>query len=224
MTPPEGSGPPDTQKTTKHYSRLVGLAFLVFAVFLLIQLLGNEKSTNTGLPVGRIVPKFAAPSATGTATGDSNVFQKTEAGHTGACEVEVKGAIRICDFLDEPLVLVIWSTKCGKTCADQVEIAERVSKRYPKVNFLALEFAGSIEETRKLVAKRGWKIPVAIDQDGAVAAMYNIALPPAVFFILPGGAVQHVATGRLEKRYMLEDTDRLVRVARERSDRREALK
>ncbi len=224
MTQSEGSGPPDPKRTTRQYSRLVGIAFLAFAAFFVFKLVTSDKSAGTGLPPGTPAPRFAAPSAAGSLSGDANVFQtKQEAEAAGgkktACQVEMKDAIRVCDFFDKPLVLVIWSTKCGGACIDQVDTVERVSGRYPNVNFLGLEVAGSKDEAAEVVRKRGWRMPIAVDQDGAVGALYNVAVPPAVFFILPGGRVEHSATGELAERYVVEDIDRLVKQSRE-QDRR----
>ena len=224
MTSPAGSGAPDPKKTTRQYSRLMGLAFLVFAVFVSIKLIGANKDVNTGLAPGAAAPKFAAPSTTGRLTGPANPFQterqaRAAGRHDAACEVKLKDAIRVCDYFDKPLVLVIWSTKCGRACTDQVDAVERASRQFRNINLLGLEFAGSIEDAGKAVREHGWTMPIGVDEDGRVTRLYNVAIPPAVFFIYPGGRVQHSVVRRLDEKYVSDDIRQLVEESRKQVER-----
>jgi len=204
---------PDPKRTTRQYSRIVGVAFLIFIIFIGIRIINSKQEGGLGLAHGTPVPKFSAPSATGTLDGDANIFQDAEqAGkdNVPACQVDEPDAIRICDFFDKPLVMVVWFTKCGN-CERQLDTVERVRKRFPKVRFLGVEVAGSRDEARKLVTERGWGFPMALDRDGAVSAMYNVEVGPTTFFIYPKGVVEHTAIGELNERVLATGVENLAR-------------
>lgn len=206
---------PDPKRTTHQYSRFVGFAFLAFAVFIGIKIVNSGSGGGVGLERGDVAPKFAAPSATGTLTGPANIFQsereaKASGRHDAACEVTEKDAIRICDYFDKPLVLVVWFKKCGN-CERQLDRVETMRKRFPKVNFLAVDAVDSVDNARKVVRKNGWKFPMAVDEDGAISAKYNVSAAPAIFFIYPGGRVLRTTIGELSEQVLSRDIRELVR-------------
>jgi peroxiredoxin len=215
-------GPVDPKRTTRQYSRVVGVAFLAFMVFVTIKALGGDGNAGAGLQAGESAPKFAAPLTSGNLAGESNVYQDTEQARragdeTAACDVPPEGALRICDYFRRPLVLVVWSTKCGD-CDRQVDLAQRAQSRTRRANFVAVATADSREQAAKRVRERGWTIPVAADPDGAVIALYNLVVPPATFFICPAGRgsarIQHSALGKLSQPAFDGGVERLVRACR----------
>ena len=59
-------------------------------------------------------------------------------GRTPACEIPGKGAIRVCDLFDRPLVLSFWFTR-GADCLPTQDVVDRVAARYRgRVNFLSI--------------------------------------------------------------------------------------
>ena len=82
--------------SARPYSIAVGVLFLGFIMFAGINSLSNDSPGPVGLAEGKRLPPFAAPSATGSLDGDSNVDQKK------ACQIHVRDAIRICDYFDRP--------------------------------------------------------------------------------------------------------------------------
>ncbi|MEX0993384.1 MAG: TlpA disulfide reductase family protein [Solirubrobacterales bacterium] len=212
MTSPDDREAPDPKRTTRQYSWLVGIVFLAFVVYLGVRSIDSGQTGGTGLSRGERAPKFAAPSATGKLDGDANIFQNAkQAGEDGvpACEVADKDAIRICDYFDRPLVLVAWFTKCGN-CEQQLDIVDRVRRRFPNVAFVGLDVADSLENAGKTVAEHGWGFPMAVDRDGAVSTLYNVGVGPTTFFICPGGVVQRTALGELNARLLVRGVRRLV--------------
>lgn len=207
---------PDPRQTTRQYSRLVGAVFLIFVVFIGVKIVGGKQDGGTGLIKGDPAPKFAAPVAGGSLEGPANIFQ-TEAQaqasdrHQAACEVDEKDAIRVCDYWrDRPLVLVIWFKKCGN-CERQLDTIEAVHRRFPKVNFLGVDAVDSVDNAGKVVARKGWTYPMAVDEDGAVSAKYNVSAAPAIFFIYPHGTVMRTTIGELTEQALTTDVRALVR-------------
>ncbi|MGB2694822.1 MAG: TlpA disulfide reductase family protein [Dehalococcoidia bacterium] len=199
------------------------MAFIVFVSF---KLIGSNQDAGTGLSQGVIAPKFAAPSGRGTLTGYANVFQThasavSSGRKQAACEVTDKDAIRVCDYFNRPLVMVFWSTKCGD-CGHAVTKVQKLRARYPDVNFLAVATVDSVKDVKSRIDKEGWTIPVAVDQDGRVGALYNVAIPPATFFIFKGekakqgqnAKVMHSAIDQLSDTALADDIERLIRASR----------
>ena len=194
------------------YSIAVGVLFLGFILFAGYNSLTNDSPGPSGLQEGRRLPAFAAPSATGSLEGDSNVDAKK------ACRVQVRDAIRICDYFDRPLVLVAWFSKCGGHCEPVLDAVERIRKRFPKVAFVGVDIRNSLEEARNSVQENGWGFPMAVDRDGAVGLLYSVGVGPTTFFAYRGGVLAAKTLGELSEEELVERVGRLERASRKRQD------
>ena len=68
----------------------------------------------------------------------------------------------------------------------------------PGVNFATIFFTHKERgEVRALVEERGWRQPVGIDRDGAVANLYGVGGCPTTVFARQGGKVATVKLGNL---------------------------
>ena len=82
--------------------------------------------------------------------------------------------VNVCDLRRRPLVLTFIFDR-GADCYPQVDRTERVMGSLPGVNFATVFFTHKErDEVRGLVEARGWRQPVAVDQDGAVANLYGV--------------------------------------------------
>ena len=193
------------------YSVGVGLLFLALIAFVAIQTLtgGNDDET---LGLDKLearwpLPEFAVPAAAGPLEGDANVAQD-DCGSVGipcpeepprkpACRITTRGALRVCDYFDKPLVLSFWFSE-GGGCVDQQDVVDRVYRRYlGRVNFLSLDVRDDRGTLRKILAERGWRMPVGYDRDGAVAALYRVGGCPTFAYAYPGGTLQAASIGEL---------------------------
>jgi thiol-disulfide isomerase/thioredoxin len=164
--------------------------------------LGLDKETSD-LPL----PEFAVPAALSPLEGDANVAQDDCASsqlpcpagdrRTPACRIHVRGAIRVCDLFNRPLVLSFWFTK-GGDCESQQDVVSQVYEHYRgRVNFLSLDVRDDRDTVRDLIRERGWKMPVGYDHDGAVAGAYRIGGCPTFVFAYPGGILERATIGQL---------------------------
>ncbi len=192
------------------YSIAVGILFLGLIVFAGINALTNDSPGPIGLEEGRQLPKFAAPSATGGLDGDANVDAEK------ACSLRERDAIRICDYFDAPLVLVAWFSRCGGHCEPMLDAVERIRGRFPDINFVGLDVRDSKEEARKVVERRGWGFPMAVDRDGAVGLLYSVGVGPTTFFAYPGGVLAGKALGELSEEQLTDRVRRLEQTSRKR--------
>ena len=106
------------------YSAIVGLVFIAIIAVAGINALQTEESgvLGAGEDEGDLpLAQFAVPDLHSELEGDANIAQDDcevarvpcpeDEERTPACEVEVQGAIRVCDLFDRPLVLSFWFTK-----------------------------------------------------------------------------------------------------------------
>jgi hypothetical protein len=194
------------------YSIAVGILFLGFILFAGYNALSSDSPGPTGLQEGRRLPAFAAPSATGSTEGDSNVDPKQ------ACRIQVRDAIRICDYFDRPLVLVAWFSKCGGHCEPVLDAVERIRGRFPGVNFVGVDIRNSLGEARDSVKENGWGFPMAVDRDGAVGLMYSVGVGPTTFFAYRGGVLAAKALGELTEEELVDRVRRLERTSKKRQN------
>jgi hypothetical protein len=194
------------------YSIGVGLLFLVLVAIAALNTLGDGDGGGTlgldEMPDRWPLPEFAVPVAAGELEGDANVAQDDcevsavpcpdSARREPACGIATRGAIRVCDLFDRPLVISFWFTKGGGDCADQQGIVDSVYERYRgRVNFLSLNVRDDRDTVRELLDAGGWSTPVGYDRDGAVASLYRVGGCPTFAYAYPGGTLQDASIGEL---------------------------
>lgn len=185
------------------YSLAVGLLFAAVIAIALVNTLGHEDEGTLGLDELAphwALPEFAVPRAAGPLEGDANVAQDDcetsrapcpeGARRTPACGIRTPGAIRVCDFFERPLVLSFWFSQ-GGTCVAQQDVVDQAYARYRgRVGFLSLNVRDDRDGVRESIRRRGWRMPVGYDRDGAVASLYRVGGCPTFAFVYPGGTLQ----------------------------------
>lgn len=208
------------------YSIVVGLIFAAIIAVALINGVGDGGNT-LGLdeqPPRWPLPEFAVPAAGGELEGDANVAQDDCSSsalpcpdgsrRVAACEVSEPDAIRVCDFFDRPSVISFWFSK-GGDCVEQQDVVDRVYARYRgRVGFLSLNVSDDRETVRDLLRRRGWRMPVGYDRDGAVAGLYRVGGCPTFAYVYPGGTLQDAGIGELDEAELVAEVERLLRATR----------
>jgi hypothetical protein len=188
-------GPPRRREPGRSYMWVVGVAAVIVIVVVAINSLGNPNRGSRGPAAGRALPRFAAPSATDPRAPDADPNVKQSKGDNGApnktpaCEVDVPGALRSCDYTSKPLVLT-FIVPGAKDCEAFLDRVERVKGRYPGVNFVAVVSGAHKDRVAKLVKERGWTFPVAVDRNLAVFNTYRVSLCATAVFAYRGGIVR----------------------------------
>ncbi len=209
------------------YSLVVGLIFAAVIAIAVINTLGSKDEGTLGLD--RVshrwsLPEFAVPLAAGSLEGDANIAQDdcessetpcpANARRTPACRVQTPGAIRVCDFFSRPLVLSFWFSR-GGNCSEQQDVVSRVYARYRgRVGFLSLDVRDDRDTVRDLIRRRGWKMPVGYDRDGAVASLYRVGGCPTFAYVYPGGTLQDASVGELSAPQLEAHVDELLGATR----------
>ncbi len=221
----------------RRYPALVGLAFLVLVVIATVNTIRTQSGGLLGISSGdrgMPLPEFAVPNVRrpGQLGMDANIAQDDcstsqnpcpeGATRPPACEIGVRGAIRVCDLFDRPLVLSFWFTKGVPTpdCLPTQDALNRVAGRYRgRVNFLSIDVRDDPSTVRDIVADRGWRIPVGYDRDGAVSDLYRVGGCPTLAFAYPGGILAFARAGadNLSEGEISGDVGRLLRQTRARA-------
>jgi hypothetical protein len=203
-THPEPVRRPEVPRPGNKYAWAVGIvAVMALSVILFTTTLPNSGESLAGPKPGTRLKAFAAPSVLGDLEGDANVCQRKKdcndsAGNTPACDVHSAGVVNLCDLWGRPLVLTFIFDR-GADCLPQVDRTERARRQLPGVNFATVFFSRdkSRDELRGVVKGRGWKQPVAVDEDGALANIYGIGGCPTTVFARPGGRVASTEIGNI---------------------------
>lgn len=169
----------------------------------LVTLFNDSRPIGSENLVSKPLPDFAAPLASGSQNGDSNIYtpaQAKAARSVAACDVELPGVFNSCRDLTGSSIVLFWNT--GKTeCVAQVDALNGFLAANPKVDGVAVAFDQKESAVREFASGRGWRLPLAIDRDGAVAGLYAVAGCPSTFFVRDG-TVTAVRLGELSQQQL----------------------
>lgn len=201
---PEPDAPerrPEVPRPGNRYAWVVGILMLMgVSVLFITTSLPNSGEGLRGPDVGKRLPDFAAPSATGNLDGVANVRQRRggndAAGRVPACELTSEDVVNVCELRERPLVLTFVVTR-GADCEPQIDRVERLRGEFRDVNFATIVSGNPRHEVGDIVRRRGWRQPVGVDEDGAVVNMYGVGVCPTTVFSTPDGIVRRVDLGNL---------------------------
>jgi len=211
----------------------VGIAFLVLIIVATVNTIRTQSGGTLGVNEddrGIPLSEFAVPNAlTGPLDKDANIAQDdcstsqnpcpAEAQRPPACEIPQKGAIRVCDLFDRPLVLSFWFTR-GADCLPTQDALDGLATRYRgRINVLSVDVRDDPSDVRSIAQEHGWSMPVGYDRDGAVSDLYRVGGCPTVAFAYPGGilAFAKAGTEELSGPQLKHYVERLLRESRARA-------
>ncbi|MBJ7458167.1 MAG: TlpA family protein disulfide reductase [Thermoleophilaceae bacterium] len=172
---------------TTFWKVFVALLAIGIVVSMAMLFAGSQPVGSENL-VGKPLPDFAAPLASGSSDADANIYTEAQAevaGSTAACAVEVPGAFNSCRDLSGRSIVMFWNSTKSE-CVGEVDELNDYARSSPDVNVVAVAFDQSVESARAFVDTKDWSLPVAIDADGAVAGLYAVAGCPSTFFVRDG--------------------------------------
>ena len=225
-----GKQPSERPRRTTVYSLIVGMAFIALIAVAGINTISTKNKGVLGATTEGDMPlaQFAVPNARTGASGDANIAQDDcdsaripcPSGNrrTPACQVDVPGALRVCDFFGRPLVLSFWFTR-GGDCENQEDVFERAYRRYKdQVNFLAVDVRDSTSEVQQLIRDHHWSHAVGLDRDGALSNLYRVGGCPTFVYAYPGGIFQATSIGRLDDQQFFAKVDTLIAASKRRAE------
>ena len=206
--------PPEVRPPGNRYAWVVGILLLMgIGVLLITTAVPNSGHGVVGPKRGTTVRDFAAPLATGDLEGDANVRgaknRSKSAGRVPACEVRSEQVLNVCELRKKPLVLTFLVTE-GADCEPQVDRVERMRREFPGVNFAAVVSGNKRPDVERIARRRGWRLPVGVDRDGAVVNLYRVGVCPTTVFARAGGRVAKTRLGNLTERQLRAEVHRLL--------------
>jgi hypothetical protein len=178
-----------------HYGRYVGLLALVILVLITFNTLVTKPNGAKGVAPGHSLPPFAVPLVLGDLSGDADIATRAGEGARGnvpACQERGPQVLNICQLYERgPVVLALFLN--AGSCAAILSDLQALAPSFPGVQFAAVALKGDRNQLRRLVRARGLRLPVGLDRDGSLLALYKVATCPQVTFSYPGGEVQSAA-------------------------------
>jgi hypothetical protein len=193
---PEAEPPPPRRRG--RYTWVVGVAAVIAIVVVALNSLPNPARGSDGPRVGEPLPRFAAPDARVPADFDPNINQSASdpaKGETPACEVPGENVVRSCDHTGKPLVVAFIAPT--SECEEYLDRVDRLAQRSPGINFVAVLSAADEEKGAEILAEHDWRLPVALDRNGAILTLYRVSFCPTTVFAREGGIVRSTSTKAL---------------------------
>jgi hypothetical protein len=187
-----GTGRRGSSARPPRYGGYVGVLALLILALITINTVLTKPNGASGIAPGTIVAPFAVPLAVGNLNGDANVATHANEGTAGrvpACMVRGAQILNVCQLYEQGPVVLALFVDAG-SCPAILSDLQALLASFPGVRFAAVAIKGGRAEVRRLIRSRGLTLPVGIDSDGALAALYKVASCPQITFALPGGEVQ----------------------------------
>jgi hypothetical protein len=188
------SRPPGAARTG---TWIAGVACVLALAYIALNTLGTDAPGSKGLQQGETLRPFAMPLATSPGREfDANVATKAGQGaRRPACQVRGPEILNSCELAERgPVVLAFFATG-DRRCVRQVDVLDRLARRFPDVSFAAVAINATREDAAPLVRRHRWRLPVGYDHDAAVTNLYAVAVCPLVTFADRGGKVTGSALG-----------------------------
>jgi hypothetical protein len=183
---------PHTPPGAPRYGRYAGLLAILILVLITINTIVTKPNGATGIEPGRPLAPFAVPLVTGNLTGAADVATAADQGAAGrvpACQERGPQILNVCQLYERgPVVLALFVD--GGSCPAILSDLQALAPSFPGVGFAAVAIKGSRGALRRLLRSRHLSLPVGIDTDGRLLALYKVASCPQVTFALAGGVVQ----------------------------------
>jgi hypothetical protein len=181
---PASASPSGPAIDTRRYRWMIGIFGLALVVVISIYQFAANGLHSPGVAAGRRLHYFSAPLASTNLRGAPNLNPPcTLARHDPR-------ALNICLIVESrPLVLSFFVIG-SRPCERQVDALQRLSARFPAVQFAAVAVNASPSTTAAEIRSHRWTIPVAYDETGAVGALYGVVVCPMAELAYRGGIVK----------------------------------
>ena len=185
---------------------------VIALTYITLNTVRTDAPGSRGVEVGSPLPAFAAPLALSGLNGDANLAMRAGEGDQGArpaCAVRGPDILNSCQLAERGPVVLAFVAVRSDACLRQIDALERMRPRYPDVSFAAVAIRGDRDDLRTVIRRRGWELPVAYDNDGAVANAYAVAICPTMTLAHRGGRVEGTTFTLLEGAPLRERIERI---------------
>ncbi len=110
------------------------------------------------------------------------------------------GILTSCELVRARPAAIAFFVTGRERCADEIDALARAARTHPQIALAAVAVGGDRGATARLVARRGWRFPVAYDRDAVLANLYGVAVCPQITYVRRGGLVDDTTIGELDER------------------------
>src|SRR6478672_4368454 len=156
------------------YGRYAGLLAILILVLITINTIVTKPNGATGIEPGQPLAPFAVPLALGVLHGDADVATRAREGTAGrvpACALRGPQILNICQLYERGPVVLALFVDAG-SCPAILGDLQSLQRSFPGVQFAGVAIKGSRGPLRKLIRSRGLTLPIGIDADGVLVALY----------------------------------------------------
>jgi hypothetical protein len=211
--------PTDHRVELPRYGRYVGLLALVILVLITLNTILTKPNGSAGVAPGQRLPPFAAPLALGNLSGAVDVARAADQGAAGrvpACQERGPEILNVCQLYERGPVVLALFVNAG-SCAAVLSDMQSLAPSFPGVQFAAVAVKSDRRGVRRLIRARGLSMPMGLDEDGRLLALYKVASCPQLSFAYQGGIVQSTAQlGRPSYQTLRRRVSELVAASRAR--------
>ena len=183
---------PSEPRAAPRYGGYMGLVAVLIFVLIVINTIVSKPDGVKGVTPGARIPPFAVPLALGNLGGDADTATHLDEGAAGrvpACSERGRQILNVCQLYEQgPIVLAFFVD--GGSCPAVLGDMQALSSLFPGVHFVGVAIKGKRAEVRRLIRSRALAFPVGLDNDGALASLYQVVSCPQVTFVYPGGVAQ----------------------------------
>lgn len=108
------------------------------------------------------------------------------------------------NYLGKPVVLVFWATWCGP-CNEEMPRLQNyydTKKDVQIVTVNATDTEASIETVIKYATKKGWDLPILLDETGDIRKRFGGFTIPTTIFLSANGEIVHEVYGPIDEQYI----------------------
>jgi hypothetical protein len=169
---------------------LVGIVAVAVLGYIALNTLRTEGPGARGVAAGERLPEFSVLLASSGRRCDGRPCDANL-----SCDVHARDVLNVCDLERRGPVALAFLAEGEDECREQIDVLQRVSRRFPDVQTAAVAIKGDRDDLLGTIRERGWTLPVGFDHDGAVANAYAVAVCPTITFADRGGVVRDTSFG-----------------------------
>lgn len=117
------------------------------------------------------------------------------------------------DFRGKPVIVNFWASWCGPCRLEMPDLQETFTEREDELTVLGVNLTerdGDLDEVAGFIDEFDLTFPIVLDEDGAVADLYQVRGQPASVFIDADGTVATVFYGVINEQFIEDQIRELV--------------
>jgi peroxiredoxin len=119
--------------------------------------------------------------------------------------------IKLSDFAEFPLVITFWAS-WNQMSADQIKIFDDILMKNEKMLFKLITINNQEDKSAvgNFIKRGGYKLPVLLDEKGAVGELYRTRNLPVTYFLDKNGVIKDIFVGILSEKMLVDKSEAII--------------